>query len=189
MLPAEFAWPHGATNELKLILLGKMVEPKNYFYTFLTTVAILSPVASPLICRISTKSTFGVITTVEHGLSGGSLKPLASEGEINTLFPRNQLSMQKFPYCPTEANKLELENDCQSTKEALKKAYGLHRKLEEDYENLVERNKRLEEHLTLLEGASKKLNEEIRLIQAEKVGFQETIKAIGEKHTTEVADS
>ncbi|MBA0757749.1 hypothetical protein Gotri_020817, partial [Gossypium trilobum] len=34
VLPAEFAWPHRAIDELRLILVGKRVEPRNYFYTF-----------------------------------------------------------------------------------------------------------------------------------------------------------
>ncbi|MFQ6619743.1 hypothetical protein Gotur_001137 [Gossypium turneri] len=34
VLPAEFAWPHRAIDELRLILVGKRVEPTNYFYTF-----------------------------------------------------------------------------------------------------------------------------------------------------------
>lgn len=34
VLPAEFVWPHRAIDELRLILVGKRVEPRNYFYTF-----------------------------------------------------------------------------------------------------------------------------------------------------------
>ncbi|KAH1130495.1 hypothetical protein J1N35_001873 [Gossypium stocksii] len=34
VLPAELAWPHRAIDELRLILVGKRVEPRIYFYTF-----------------------------------------------------------------------------------------------------------------------------------------------------------
>lgn len=71
----------------------------------------------------------------------------------------------------------------------LERACELHKKLEEDYELLVEGNKRLEERLTLSEGANGKLHEEIRLMRVEKVGLEKTIKAMGEKHKVEMVDS
>lgn len=34
LLPAQFAWPHGATDDLGLIQLGRKVKPRNYFCSF-----------------------------------------------------------------------------------------------------------------------------------------------------------
>ncbi|KAK5794117.1 hypothetical protein PVK06_035320 [Gossypium arboreum] len=34
VLLAQFAWPHGTTDDLGLLLLGRKEEPRNYFYSF-----------------------------------------------------------------------------------------------------------------------------------------------------------
>lgn len=34
ILAVKFVWPDGATDELGLILFGKVKKPRNYFYTF-----------------------------------------------------------------------------------------------------------------------------------------------------------
>ncbi|KAK5833336.1 hypothetical protein PVK06_017161 [Gossypium arboreum] len=80
-----------------------------------------------------------------HGPLEGSMRFMSTSGETQMLFLwREHLSMQKILYFPIEdLKKVEFENFHQSIMGALKRAYELHRKLDEENRKLVEQNKRV----------------------------------------------